>query len=102
MAPAIMVLCIIGAYSVNNNMFDVYVMLAAGISGYVLKKCAYPLAPLLLAFVLTPRLEQSFTQSFQVSHGHASIFFTRPISLLFLICILFFTLVPILKKFREN
>ena len=87
MIPSIMALCIVGSYSINNSMFDVYVMLTAGIFAYVFQAFKYPLAPFLLAFVLTPRLETSLTQAFQISQGRVSIFFTSPISLALLSCL---------------
>lgn len=95
MAPIIMVLCIVGSYSVSNNMFDVFVMLAAGIMAYIFNLNSYPAAPLLLSFVLTPRLEQSFVQAFQISAGDPSIFVTSPISLFLLVCMVIFLLLPL-------
>lgn len=98
MAPIIMTLCVVGSYSVNNNIFDVFVMLFAGILAHIFNSNDYPVAPLLLAFVLTPRLEQSFVQAFQISGGSASIFISRPISLGLLVCIILFTVFPIFTK----
>jgi putative tricarboxylic transport membrane protein len=99
MAPVIMTLCIVGSYSVNNNMFDVYVMLIAGTFAYVFQSLKYPLAPFLLSFVLTPRLETSFTQAFQISHGSVAIFFTSPISLFLLLCLALMVSFPLFKKY---
>lgn len=98
MSPIIMTLCIVGAYSVNNNIFDVYVMLIAGVAAYLFKLNNYPASPFLLAFVLTQRLEQSFVQAFQVSRGSVSIFFTKPISLALLIAMLLFMILPVAAK----
>ncbi len=58
-APVILVLCAIGAYSVHNSTFDVALMLVFGVLGYVLKKCNYPLAPLVLAIVLGDKAGRS-------------------------------------------
>lgn len=102
MAPIITVLCIVGSYSVNNNMFDVGVMLAAGIIAYFLNLYDFSLAPLLLAFVLTPRLEQSFHQAFQISNGDLMIFLTKPISLTLLIMLVIFVVAPFLFKLRNK
>ncbi len=102
MAPIITVLCIVGSYSVNNNMFDVGVMLTAGVIAYFLNLYDFSLAPLLLAFVLTPRLEQSFHQAFQISNGNAMIFLTKPISLALLIAMALFVIAPVLFKLRKN
>ncbi len=103
MAPTITVLCIVGAYSVNNNMFDVGVMLLAGSLAYFFNLHNFSLAPLLLAFVLTPRLEQSFHQAFQISNGNAMIFLTKPISLALLIALALSVTAPLIfKMHRKN
>jgi putative tricarboxylic transport membrane protein len=67
------VLCAIGAYSVHNSTFDVMLMLIFGIVGYIMKKCDYPLAPLVLAIVLGDKAEESFRQSLLASQGSLSI-----------------------------
>jgi putative tricarboxylic transport membrane protein len=76
-APIILVLCAIGAYSVNNSTFDVMLMMVFGVLGYVLKKCNYPLAPLVLAIVLGDKAEESFRQSLLASQGSLSIFWSN-------------------------
>ena len=76
-APVIMVVCAIGAYTVKTNMFDVWMMLMFGVLGYVFKKLNYPLAPLVLAIVLGDRAEASFRQAMLVSEGQMSIFFSN-------------------------
>jgi putative tricarboxylic transport membrane protein len=68
-APIILVFCAIGAYSVHNSTFDVIMMLAFGVVGYVMKKCNYPLAPMVLAIVLGDRAEEAFRQSLLGSQG---------------------------------
>ena len=73
-APVIVVICAIGAYTVHNNMFDVVMMLVFGVVGYVLKKCNYPLAPLVLAIVLGDKAEEAFRQSLLSSQGSLGIF----------------------------
>jgi putative tricarboxylic transport membrane protein len=75
-APVIMVICAIGAYTVHNSVFDVWMMIVFGIIGYVFKKLNYPLAPLVLAIVLGDRAEASFRQAMLVSQGDMSIFFS--------------------------
>src|SRR5215208_1434071 len=76
-APIILVLCAIGAYSVHNSTFDVVMMLVFGIVGYVLKKCNYPLAPLVLAIVLGDKAEEAFRQSLLASQGGLGVFFSN-------------------------
>jgi putative tricarboxylic transport membrane protein len=79
-APVILVICAIGAYTVHNSMFDVWLMLVFGVMGYVFKKLDYPLAPLVLALVLGDRAEDSFRQSMLMSQGDTQIFFANALS----------------------
>src|SRR6266496_2492031 len=76
-APIILMFCAIGAYSVHNSTFDVVMMLVFGVVGYVLKKCNYPLAPLVLAIVLGDKAEEAFRQSLLASQGSLGIFFSN-------------------------
>jgi putative tricarboxylic transport membrane protein len=78
--PLITVACVIGAYGVNNNPFDIFIMLGFGVFGYYAERFGYSLAPLVLAFVLGPLMEESLRQSLIISEGAFSIFVTRPIS----------------------
>jgi putative tricarboxylic transport membrane protein len=98
MAPIILVLSIIGAFTVRNSLFDVFVALILGGIGYFLQKYRWPVVPLILCFILGPMLEQSFVQSMAMSSGKFSIFFVRPISvtiLIFSLVLLFVSLVLI-------
>jgi putative tricarboxylic transport membrane protein len=76
-APVILVICAIGAYTVHGSMFDVWLMVGFGILGYVFKKLDYPMAPLVLALVLGDRAEDSFRQSMLGSQGELSVFFSN-------------------------
>ena len=76
-APVILVICAIGAYTVHSSMFDVWMMLLFGVVGYVFKKLGYPLAPLVLALVLGDRAEDSFRQSMLMSQGDMAILFSN-------------------------
>jgi putative tricarboxylic transport membrane protein len=76
-APIILVLCAIGAYTVHNSTFDVVLMMVFGVLGYVLKKCGYPLAPLVLAIVLGDKAEEAFRQSLLASQGSLSVFWSN-------------------------
>jgi putative tricarboxylic transport membrane protein len=73
-APAILVVCAIGAYTVHNAQFDIWLMLIFGVIGYIFKKLQYPLAPLVLALVLGDRAEDAFRQSMLASKGTLGIF----------------------------
>lgn len=85
LGPAILVLCIIGTYSVRNSMFDVWVALMFGVLGYVMKKVDISAVPLVLTLVLGPMIEQNLRRSFTLSGGSPEIFFTRPLSLILLL-----------------
>jgi putative tricarboxylic transport membrane protein len=76
-APVILVVCAIGAYTVHNSVFDVMMMLVFGVLGYLLKKCDYPLAPLVLAIVLGDKAEEAFRQSLLASQGSLGVFFSN-------------------------
>jgi len=78
-APVIIVICAVGAYTVNNAMFDVWLMLGFGVLGYLFKKLDYPMAPMVLALVLGDRAEDSFRQAMLVSQGNLGIFFSNPL-----------------------
>lgn len=81
MAPVILMLSFIGAYSVRNSMFDVGIAMLFGIFGYLFYKYRWPVVPFVLCFILGPLLEQSFTQSMAMSAGSLLIFLERPVSL---------------------
>jgi putative tricarboxylic transport membrane protein len=76
-APVIIAICAVGAFTVHNSMFDVYLMLGFGVLGYLFKKLDYPMAPLVLALVLGDRAEDSFRQAILGSQGEMSIFFSN-------------------------
>jgi putative tricarboxylic transport membrane protein len=78
--PIIILICIVGVYSLENSVFDIWIMILFGVVGYVLKKCRYEPAPLVLAYVLGPMLEQALRQSLIISNGSFRIFIVRPIS----------------------
>jgi putative tricarboxylic transport membrane protein len=78
-APVIIVVCAIGAYTVNSSMFDVVMMMVFGVVGYLFKKLKYPLAPMVLALVLGKMAESSFRQSMLLSDGSISIFWSNPL-----------------------
>jgi putative tricarboxylic transport membrane protein len=84
LGPIIILCCVIGAYSIRFLMFDVWVTLLFGVIGYLMRKLAFPIAPMVLATVLAPMLETSLQQSLLVSQGSPLIFFTRPIAAAFM------------------
>jgi len=78
--PMIVLFCVIGVYSVDNSTFDIWLMMIFGVMGYIMRKCDYEPAPLVLAYVLGRRLEQALRQSLMMSNGSFGIFVSRPIS----------------------
>lgn len=76
-APVIIVICAIGAFTVNNAMLDIWFMLLFGVMGYAFKKLSYPLAPLVLALVLGDQAEDAFRQSMLISQGDVRVFFSN-------------------------
>jgi len=77
----VLLFCVVGAYSLQQSVFDVWVMIAFGIVGYVFRKLELPLAPLVLGLILGPAIEKSMRTSLEMSAGDYSIFFTRPLCL---------------------
>jgi putative tricarboxylic transport membrane protein len=103
--PLILLFCLIGVYSMNNLSFDLYVMLFFGVVGWLMRKFGYEGAPLILAYVLGPMLENALRQSLLISQGSFLIFVTRPISataLGFAFLLLLTTLLPNFKKRRQQ
>jgi putative tricarboxylic transport membrane protein len=102
--PLILLFCLIGAYCISGNVFDIWVMIVFGLIGYVFRKAAYEPAPLVLAFVLGPMLEQNLRQALILSDGNAAVFVTHPISAVCL-AITFFLLIssvfPYIQKRRR-
>ncbi len=100
--PLILLFCLIGVYSVNNNPFEMVVMIVFGIIGYLMKKFGYEGAPLILAFVLSPLMENSLRQSLIMSHGSFSIFFTRSISLILMVVAIFLLVMPLVPGLKKR
>ncbi len=78
--PLILLICVIGSYSLQNSVFDVGIMIGCGAIGYLLKKFGYEAAPLVLALVLGPMLEEAVHQSMVISGGSGLVFLSRPIA----------------------
>jgi putative tricarboxylic transport membrane protein len=103
--PLILLFCVIGAYSLNNNTHEVIVMVVFGFVGYLLKKLQYETAPLIMAMVLSPLMENSLRQSLLLSHGSFMIFFSRPISAILMVAAILLILPNLpwlrLRKWKE-
>ena len=100
--PLILLFCLIGVYSVSNAVFDIYIMVVFGIVGYLMKKFDYEGAPLVLAFVLGPLLENNLRKSLIMSQGDFSIFFIRPLSAICLLIALFLLVSPLIPWMRKK
>jgi putative tricarboxylic transport membrane protein len=98
--PLILLFCVIGAYSINNNFHEVILMIIFGVVGYLMKKFDYEAAPLIMAMVLSPLVENSLRQSLLLSHGSFFIFFTRPISCVLMVTAIFLLILPNLPWLR--
>ena len=83
--PVIMICCVVGVYSLNNTMFDVWTMLGFGVVGYVLERAKFNLAPFVIGFVLAPVAEANLRQGLMITAGDIAPLFTDPISLVFLL-----------------
>lgn len=101
--PMVVVFCLIGSYSISNSVFDIWVALIFGVIGYFLSKFNYPLPPLILGMILGPIIESNFRRSMIQSDSGILIFFTKPISLFFIIITLLTLLYPVIRKcFQKN
>jgi putative tricarboxylic transport membrane protein len=103
--PMIMLFCLIGAYAVDLSILDLELMLGFGVLGYVMRKCDFDAAPMVLAFLLGPMMEVAMRQSLILSQGSFTIFFTRPISVACLgiaALLLLSNLLPFLKQRRDR
>jgi TctA family transporter len=98
--PSIILFCCIGNYSVNNNPFDVYLCAVIGVLGYVLVKLECEPAPLLLGYVLGPLLEENLRRALLIARGDPTVFFTRPISAVFMIATVLIFVVMVMPAAR--
>jgi putative tricarboxylic transport membrane protein len=103
--PLILLICLIGAYAINSNTFDIGLMLFFGVLGYMMRKFEYEGAPLVLAFVLTPILDDTLRQSLILSDGSFTIFFIRPISsvcMILMILLMILSVLPLIRKWKNK
>jgi len=99
--PVVLLLSVVGTYSANKNVFDLWVMLGFGVFGWLLRKLQYDFAPLIIAFILAPLMEQSLRQSLVMSRDGAWIFTQRPIAVV--ICAISAVLIGLIVfKPRKN
>jgi len=99
---SILLFCLIGAYTIGNLLSDIGLMIFFGVVGFLMKKFDYESAPLILAYILGPLFEDNLRRSLNISGGDFSIFFTRPISLVFILISLSLLILPILSMVKKN
>lgn len=102
LTPLIFILCILGAYALRNNLFDVGTMMVAAIIGYFFIKLEIPIAPIVLAIILSPMFESNLRRSLVISDGNFSIFLTSPICVFFLLLTVVSLSWPFLRAGMEN
>jgi putative tricarboxylic transport membrane protein len=99
--PVILVLCVVGGYSLNGSSFDLWLMFAFGIGGFFLRKLDFPPAPAILGVVLGPLIESTLRQSLAMSQGAWTIFVSRPISAALAALLAFIVLLPAFLRWRH-
>jgi putative tricarboxylic transport membrane protein len=97
LAALILMFLVVGSYTINFSVFDVYVMIGAGVLGLVMRRLDIPLAPLVLTLVLGPLMERSLRESLELSQGDPTVFITRPISAVLLVIAGLIVLSPLFK-----
>jgi putative tricarboxylic transport membrane protein len=95
LGPIVLAVCLVGAYSPRNTLFDVWVALVFGVIGFAMKKAAWPLAPLILGFILGDMFESSLRQSLSMSGGSVAIFWQRPVAAVLIACTVVFALLSL-------
>lgn len=98
MTPCIVVMCVMGSFAINNNIFECFVMIAFGLIGFFMKSFGFPITPLCIALVLGKLFETNLRRSLILSKGSPLVFFTRPISCLILILAVFMLFFPIISS----
>jgi putative tricarboxylic transport membrane protein len=98
--PLILGVSVIGAYSVSGRLFDVMLLAGFGLLGYAMSRLKFPVAPLVLGFVLGDAMERALRQSLMMSQGDLSILFSRPISAVMIACAIAVLFLPLLPRFR--
>lgn len=99
--PAIMSLCVVGAFGVNNRIFDVATILIFGLLGYGMEKLKFPLPPIILGFILGPIVETNLRRGLMYSNGSFAPFITSPVAALFLLIALYSIVTSVMKEMKR-
>lgn len=102
MAALILVLSFFGAFTVRNEILDVWMAMAAGVIGFFMRRFDFPTAPLVLGLILGPLAEDKFMTSMYSHHNDFSVFFTRPVSAVFIIAGIIALLLPVIRSWRQG
>ena len=97
MVPCIIVMCVLGAFAIGNNIFEVFVVIAFGLIGYVFKKYGFPVTPMCISLVLGSLFETSLRRALLLSRGDALVFFKRPVSCIIIVLAVVMLLYPIVR-----
>jgi putative tricarboxylic transport membrane protein len=100
--PFIVIISVIGSYSLNNSMLDVFITVIFGLVGYWLRKLKYPLAPLVVALVLGDSAERTFRQGLVTAAGNPLIFAGTPLAAGLLLLGVIFLLLPLIQYIRQR
>jgi putative tricarboxylic transport membrane protein len=100
--PLILLFCVVGAYTLNNNPIEIYILILFGGVGYIFRKLGFDLASFVIALVLGPMLEENFRHALVLSEGNLAVFVTRPISLIFLLISIFLLSTLAIPFFRKR
>ena len=105
LSPLILLFCLIGVYSLNYSLVEIALMIGFGVFGYLARKFQFEMAPLVLALVMGPMMENNLRLSLVISQGNPMIFLTHPISAIFItvtLFLLFSPLIPWIGKRRQK
>jgi len=100
--PIILVMCVLGAFTIRNRIFDVWVFVIIGVFAYFLNKNNFALPPVILGFILGPIIEINFRTAMQASHNDFSFFITRPISFLLIIVSIYLIVMPLVRDYQSK
>jgi putative tricarboxylic transport membrane protein len=97
----VLVLCLLGSYSLSRSTIDMWVMLGSGVVGFILRKAEFPVGPLVLALILGPMAESNLRRALVVSQGDPTVLFTQPIALVFLLLTVLSLALPLWGRLRD-
>jgi putative tricarboxylic transport membrane protein len=100
--PCVALICVAGSYVARNNIIDIYVMLGAGVLGFVFNRTGVPVAPLLITFIITPPFEQALRQALTRSEGSFMPFLTNPVALTLLAAAIVLFVLSLRRELRER